>query len=282
MLSAVYAAVATTTTLAGCPVLPASSAFNEDVSKAPVDPRSETWMASMQASSRRVHPDFGTTYGIPITIVRKDQKKVPVRFDAFPNESDPGPYPIPANARIEAGSDRHVIVLQRGTCRLYELYAARRNGSGWVADSGAVFDLKSTKQRPLGWTSADAAGLPILPGLARPEQRVTHALRFTAPRTQKAFVAPARHHAGASTDPALPPMGLRIRLKASFSLRGYTGQALTILVGLKRYGAILADNGSPFFFSGARDPRWDDANLEQLKRVPATAFEAVKAGKLRR
>lgn len=279
MLAAVLAAA---TTLAGCPVFPADSPWNTDVSREPVDPRSDAYIASIGAG-RRAHPDFGTRYGIPITIAARTQRKVRVTFDAFGDESDPGPYPIPARAKVEGGSDRHVVVVQRGTCRLFELYDARRQGSGWKAGSGATWSLRSNRQRPLGWTSADAAGLPILPGLARPTTRaVTHALRFTAPRTQRAFVAPARHHAGASTDPDLPPMGLRIRLKASFDTSRFTGHGKAIIEGLKRYGAILADNGSPFFFSGARDPRWDDASIEQLKQVPATAFEAVRAGRLQR
>ncbi len=221
----------------------------------------------------------------PITIVAGSEQARAVRFTDYPQESDRAPYPIPAGARVEGGGDRHVIVVQRERCKLYELYGARRDGGRWEAASGAIFDLRRPRQRPAGWTSADAAGLPIMPGLARPQEasrgEVRHALRFTAPRTRRAYVAPARHAAGESDDASLPPMGLRLRLKASFSLRGYRGQALAILKGLRRYGMILADNGSPFYITGAADPGWHDADIEQLGRVPGSAFEAVKTGRLR-
>jgi hypothetical protein len=214
------------------------------------------------------------------------QRRVPIRFTAFGDESDPGPYPVPASARVELGSDRHVIVVQRRRCRLYELFGARRSGRGWAAASGAVFDLRSNRQRLAGYTSADAAGLAILPGLARADDaasgHIHHALRFTVKRTQRAYVAPARHFASADTDTSLPPMGLRLRLKASFDLRPYRGQARVILRALKTYGMIVADNGSSWFVSGAPDPRWNDAQLEQLKRVPGSAFEVVRSGPLRR
>ncbi len=275
--------------LGGCPVLPAGDAWNRDVSRDPVDPRSDAWVAAIGRRGR-LHPDFGSgrrgNYGIPITIAARRQPARPVRFTDYPGESDRGPYPIPARARIEGGGDRHVIVLQQGTCRLFELFGARRTGGRWLAASGAVFDLRSGRPRPAGWTSADAAGLPILPGLARPDEAsagvIGHALRFTAPRTQRAYVAPARHFASSSRDPGLPPMGMRVRLRASYGLAGYRGQSLAILRALQRYGMILADNGSPWYVSGAADRRWDDDDLEQLKRVPSSAFEVVRAGPLTR
>jgi hypothetical protein len=267
------------TTLAGCPVLPRDNAFNRDVSKAPVDPRSDAYVRSIGLGAR-LHPDFAShTYGIPFRVVPKTQEKVPVRFTEYGDESDPGPYPVPLSAPVEGGSDRHVLVLQRGTCRLYELFGAQRSGAGWSASNGAVFNLKTGRPRPKGWTSADAAGLPILPGLARPGA-ITHALRVTVPRTQKAYVSPARHFASSDADPDLPPMGLRLRLKASFDLKPFHGQALTILKALKRYGMIVADNGSPWYITGAPDPRWDDDNLHTLGQVPGSAFEAVQSGPL--
>jgi hypothetical protein len=267
------------TTLAGCPVLPRENAFNRDVSRAPVDPRSDAYVRSIGLAAR-LHPDFASrTYGIPFRTVPKTQKRVPIHFTEYGDESDPGPYPVPLSAPVEGGSDRHVLVLQRGTCRLFELFGAQRAGAGWSAANGAAFDLRTGKPRPKGWTSADAAGLPILPGLARPGA-ITHALRVTVPRTQKAYVSPARHFASSDADPALPPMGLRLRLKASFNLKPFHGQALTILKALKRYGMIVADNGSPWYITGAPDPRWNDDALHTLGQVPGSAFEAVQSGPL--
>jgi hypothetical protein len=274
------------TRLAGCPILPATNAFNRDISQAPVDARSAAYVRSIGLGAR-LHPDFASkTYGIPYKIVARSQKRVPIHFTDYGDESDKGPYPIPAGARVEGGSDAHVIVLQRGTCRLYELFGAQRTATGWSAASGARFDLKTGKPRPKGWTSADAAGLPIFPGLARAGEvvagarEITHALRVTVPRTQKAYVSPARHLASSDTDPDLPPMGLRLRLKASFDLKPFHGQALVILKALKRYGMIVADNGSPWYITGAPDPRWDDDNLHTLGQVPGSAFEAVQSGPL--
>jgi hypothetical protein len=269
--------------VAGCAVFPRSNAWNRDVSRAPVDPRSAAYIAAIGPGN--LHPDFAARrFGIPITIAREGQPRVPIRFTAFGAESDPGPYPVPPGARVEGGSDRHVIVVQRGRCRLYELFGARRSGAGWAAASGAVFDLRSNRPRPAGWTSADAAGLPILPGLARADEaaagHIRHALRFTVARTQRAYVAPARHFASTDTDPSLPPMGLRLRLKATFDVRPYRGQARAILRALKTYGMIVADNGSSWFVTGAPDPRWNDAQLETLKRVPGSAFEVVRSGPL--
>ncbi|WP_445147613.1 hypothetical protein [Baekduia sp. Peel2402] len=269
------------TTLGGCPVLPRDHAFNRDISQAPVDPRSDAYVRSIGLTAK-LHPDFASkTYGIPFKVVPKAQKKVPVRFTDYGDESDPGPYPLPLSAPIEGGSDRHVIVLQRGTCMLYELFGAQRSGNGWSASNGAKFNLKTGKSRPKGWTSADAAGLPILPGLARPGA-ITHALRVTVPRTQKAYVSPATHYASSDSSADLPPMGLRLRLKSSFDLKPFHGQALVILKALKRYGMIVADNGSPWYITGAPDARWNDDNLHTLGQVPGSAFEAVQSGPLTR
>jgi hypothetical protein len=263
----------------GCPVFPADNAWNRDVSRAPRDPRSDAYVRSIGLGDH-LHPDFGSgrygNYGIPVTVVSRTQKRVPIQYTAYGDESDKGPFPIPLGARVEGGGDRHVIVVQKGSCRLYELFNARRRGRGWAADAGAKFDLRSNRRRPAGWTSADAAGLPIFPGLARPGP-IRHALRFTVSRTRKAYVAPARHQAGSTTDPDVPPMGQRFRLKASYSVAGYHGQARVILQALKTYGMILADNGSDWFISGTPDRRWSDDQLDELKRVPGSAFEAVKA-----
>jgi hypothetical protein len=288
MLSALAVPVATAATaVAGCPVFPASDPWNQDVSKAPVDPRSDAYVRSIGLDGH-LHPDFASrTYGIPYKIVGRGQKRVPIHFTAYGDESDKGPYPIPPGAPVEGGSDRHVIVVQRGTCRLYELFDARRAGRGWDAAAGARFDLRTGRLRPKGWTSADAAGLPIFPGLARADEavgrrRITHALRVTVPRSQKAYISPARHFASSDADPALPPMGLRLRLKAGFDLRPFRGQALVILTALKRYGMIVADNGSPWYITGAPDRRWNDDDLHTLGQVPGSAFEAVQTGTLTR
>jgi hypothetical protein len=274
----------------GCPILPRSNSLNRDISRAPVDPRSAQYVASIGADIH-LHADFGTppSYGIPYAVVGPRQRKVPIHFSEYGEESDRGPYPVPAGAPVEGAGeagDRHVLVLQTGVCKLYELYNARRRGLGWEAGSGAVFDLRSNALRPEGWTSADAAGLPIFPLLARyPEVRagrIDHALRVTVERTQRAYIHPATHFASSSSDPSLPPMGLRLRLKASYPLAGYHGQALVILRALKRYGLIVADNGSSWYITGAPDPRWNDEDLNQLKRVPGSAFEAVQTGSIRR
>ncbi|MBJ7331604.1 MAG: hypothetical protein JHC95_17045 [Solirubrobacteraceae bacterium] len=276
-------------TLGGCPVLPSSNAINRDISRAPVDQRSKAYIASILGSGNRfLHADFGGDgeYGIPFSVVDPAQPLVPITFTAYGDESDPGPYPIPSDAPVENGGDRHVLVVQREKCKLYELYAAERNARGWNADSGAVYDLRSNKQRPAGWTSADAAGLPILPLLARYDEvaagEIRHALRFTVSRSQAGYVAPARHLASSDRSPKLPPMGLRLRLKRSYKISGYTGQSRVVLNALRRYGMIVADNGSDWFISGASDRRWDDEDLNQLKRVPGSAFEVVRHGRIRR
>jgi len=269
-----------------CPIFPANNALNQDISHAPVDPNSSNYIDAIGAAGH-LHADFGTNpgYGIPYTVVGPHQPKVPITFSEFGEESNPGPYPVPANAPVEGAGeegDRHVLVLQKGTCKLYELYAARRSGAGWEAGSGAVFDLRSNALRPEGWTSADAAGLPIFPLLVRyPEVqagRIDHALRLTVQSTQRGYIHPATHFASDSSDPNLPPMGLRLRLKASYSLAGYHGEALVVLRALKRYGLIVADNGSSWYITGAPDPRWNDEDLNQLKTVPGSAFQAVQSG----
>lgn len=270
----------------GCPILPADNPLNEEIANAPVSPQSAQYVESIGLTAH-LHPDFGRSksFGIPYKVVSAKQPGVPVQFTEAPEESDPGPYPIPANVHVEGAGeegDRHVLVVQRGTCKLYELYGAQRSGEGWEAGSGAVFDLRSDALRPEGWTSADAAGLPIFPLLARyPEVKagaIEHALRVTVPQSQRGYIHPATHFASHSSDPALPPMGLRLRLKADYSLAGFSGQALVILEALKRYGLIVADNGSPWYITGAPSGKWDEASLEEIKRVPGSAFEAVETG----
>jgi hypothetical protein len=273
-----------------CPIFPANNPLNQDISHAPLDPNSTGYITSIGVGGF-LHPDFGTNpgYGIPYTVVGPHQPKVPIKFTAYGEESDRGPYPIPPNAPVEGAGeagDRHVLVLQQGSCKLYELYDAQRAGAGWEAESGAVFNLRSNALRPDGWTSADAAGLPIMPLLVRYDEvragHIDHALRMTVERTQKGFIHPATHYASNSADPALPPMGLRLRLNAGFSLSAYHGQALVILRALKRYGLIVADNGSNWYITGAPDRRWNDADLDQLKRVPGSAFQAVRTGPILR
>ncbi len=236
-----------------------------------------------------LHPDFGSDlhYGIPYAVVPAGQPRVAVHFTAYGDQSDKGPYPIPAGAPVEGGADatgdRHVIVLQARRCRLYELFDAHPNADGsWNAASGAVFNLRSNRLRPDGWTSADAAGLPIFAGLIRYDEiqrgYINHAIRFTAPQTQAGFIHPATHYASDSTDPDLPPMGLRLRLRASFDISRFPRVARIILRAMKVYGLILADNGSPWYFQGATDPRWDDDALNSLKTVPGSAFQVVQSG----
>jgi hypothetical protein len=273
--------------LAGCPLFPADNAWNRDVSNDPLDPGSAAYIAAMNGGSRFLHPDFGSdpSYGIPWTTVASTQPRVPMSF-VYADESDPGPYPFPPDAPVEAGGDRHVLVLERDACRLYETWDSRFVGPGWRCGSGAVFDLRSNALRRDGWTSADAAGLPILPGLVRRDEtragEIRHALRFTVQRTQRAYVHPATHFAGEGRDARLPPMGLRVRLRASFDLGGFRGEARVILAALKKYGMFLADNGGDWFISGETNPAWDDDDLEQLKSVPASAFEVVRLGEIHR
>jgi hypothetical protein len=273
-----------------CPILPAGNALNRDISRAPVDPSSTRYIASI-GEGLHLHADFGSNpaYGIPFAVVGPHQPKVPIEFTEYGEESNPGPYPVPAGAPVEGAGeegDQHVLVLQAQTCILYELYHARRHGNDWQAGSGAKFNLRSNALRPEGWTSADAAGLPIFPLLVRYREvhagAIDHALRVTVTRTQRAYIHPATHFASSSTDPSLPPMGLRLRLKAGFSLAGYHGQALVVLRALKRFGLIVADNGSSWYITGAPDRRWNDEDLNQLKSVPGSAFEAVQSGRVHR
>ncbi|HEY0709288.1 MAG TPA: hypothetical protein VGG33_20930 [Polyangia bacterium] len=292
-LSAAFAstAFAQAPTIAGCPAFPADNEWNRSIANDPVDPASDAYMAGMNAGSNFLHPDFGGNgeYGIPWIAVSGNQSKVPVSFD-YEDDSDAGPYPIPPQAPIEGGpngdGDRHVLVVDRDACRLYETFDSWPQGGSWRAGSGAIFDLRSNALRPEYLTSADAAGLPILPGLVRHDEvqagRINHALRFTVRRTQRAFVHPARHFASTLTDPSLPPMGLRVRLKANFDVSGYSPAARVILTALKEYGMFMADNGADWFISGEANPAWNDDELSDLARVPATAFEVVKHGALTR
>jgi len=276
------------TSTGGCRVFPANNPWHENISKLPVSPLSSAYIASIGANID-LHPDFGSnlTYGIPYAVVPASQPKVAIHFTAYGDQSDPGPYPIPPGAPVEGGAgasgDRHVLVLQAGACKLYELYDAYPNADGsWNAGSGAVFNLRSNKLRPNGWTSADAAGLSIFAGLIRYDEiqrgYIDHAIRFTAPQTQAGFIHPATHFASSSANPDLPPMGLRLRLKASFDIRPFPRVARIILRAMKTYGLILADNGSSWYFQGATDPRWDDNALDTLKSIPGSAFEAVQTG----
>ena len=264
-----------------CPIFPADNAFNRRVDRLPVAPDSRRLIATIGAGAG-LHPDFGSVSGIPYAVVGRHTHRSRVSFDDAA-ESDRGPYPIPARPPIEAGSDRHLLLVDRDACRLYELFAARHTAAGWHAGSGAIWNLRSNRPRPRGWTSADAAGLPILPGLARYDEvrrgAIRHALRFTAPRTRRAFIAPARHQAGASDDRALPPMGLRLRLRASFDVSGAPRQARIVLVALKRYGMILADNGSPWYITGAPDRRFDDDALHAIGQVRGSDLEVVDTGR---
>jgi hypothetical protein len=289
-LAAAAATAAWATPLPGaraCTVFPADNPWNRRVDTLPVAAGSDATVASIGAT-KTMHADFGSglwdggPIGIPLTVVGKSQKKSTVRFE-YADESDRGPYPIPANVRIEGGpnadGDRHALILDRDACLLYELFALRRVDGRWAAGSGAIWNLRSNRLRPSGWTSADAAGLPILPGLARYDEvargRIDHALRFTVSRTRRAFVTPARHYASSLTDPTLPAMGERLRLKQDFDISGYPKQARIVLRALKEYGMIVADNGSDWYVSGAPDPRWSNDDLHSLGRVPGSAFEVV-------
>jgi hypothetical protein len=273
------------------PSLPNQAAWNQDVSKAPRDPRSAAYVSYIDAQGGdHLHPDFGSprSYGFPFAVVGPDQRNLPVHYTAYGEESDPGPFPVPPGAPVEGGNrsdgDRHVLSVDRSTCTLYELYRAfyvPRPRPHWNADSGVAWDLDSTALRPSGWTSADAAGLPIFPGLVRYDEvaagHLDHAIRVTFESTRDAWVRPATHCAGDTASPNAPPMGLRLRLKAGYGLGRLSGPARTIAKAMKRYGLIVADNGSNWFFSGSSDRRWDDENLNQLKGIPGSAFEVVKS-----
>jgi hypothetical protein len=273
---------------------PANSFWHADVSGLPVHPQSAAWITSIGATAG-LKADFGSglwdggPIGIPYTSVPGSQAKVPVSFD-YADESDPGPYPIPANAPIEGGpssdGDRHILLVDRDACRLWELYNAypQNGGASWTAGSGATWDLNANTMRPLGWTSGDAAGLPILPGLVRYDEvtagEIDHVIRFTAPRTANAYVWPASHKA-ASGGASDPPMGAWFRLKAGYDISRFSAQNQVILRALKKHGMIVADNGSPFFMSGAPDPGWNNSDLNLLKSIPGSAFEAVDVSALK-
>jgi hypothetical protein len=271
-------------TIEGCPVFPPDNPWNRDISNDPVDPDSVRYIAYINSGGDTyLHADFGSNleYGIPYNVVPGTQPKVPIDFVEYGNESDPGPYPIPKDAQVEFGSDAHLLVIDKDNCMLYELYHARYVGPGWEAGSGALFNLRTNDLRPETWTSTDEAGLPVFPGLVRYDEvmagAINHALRFTVWQTQRAYISPARHY-GSSNDQYAPPMGLRLRLKASYDISRNTGQAKVVLAALKKYGMMVADTGTSWFISGATDARWDDDDLDQLKRVPGSAFEVVKTG----
>ncbi len=297
----------TSPTISSCPVFPTDNLWNADISNYCVDPNSDQYIASINQEKQYLHADFGSdpTYGIPYVVVPSTQALVSVIFNQYPSDSDfgsSGPgctvtsasacYPFPPNAPVEGGSnstgDRHVLTLQadptHNNCTLYEVWEGIKdaNDNNWTAANGAIFNLYSDKLRPDGWTSADAAGLPILPGLVRYDEvaagEIKHALRFTVYQSQAGFIHPATHYASESTSPALPPMGLRLRLKASYDISSFTGQSLVILTALKKYGMMVADNGSSWYITGAPDPGWDDTDLDQLKTVPGSAFEVVTTG----
>ena len=265
--------------LSACPIFPTSNAWNARVDNLPVDPRSDAYIAAIGLTAG-LHPDFSDAggYGIPYNVVGAGTPDSAVRFD-YADESDRVGYPIPAKPKIEGGSDRHLLMVDTSACRLYELYDAVRTSTGWTAGSGATWDLRSNRLRPDGWTSADAAGLPIFPGLARADEvlkgAITHALRFTAPRTCAGHLAPARHDAGSGSCDTRPPMGLRVRLKASVDLSGFGPQARAVLIALQRYGMLLADNGSAWYITGAPDSRWDDDDLHALGRITGADLEVV-------
>jgi len=276
--------------LGGRPIFPSSDPWRTDISGSPRDALSDSLIASCGATTG-MHPDFGTVYGgapngIPYVVVHGTQPRVPVSF-YYGDESDPGPYPVPPYAPVEGGSsstgDRHVLVVDADNWKLYERYDAHpvSGGASWTGGSGAVFDMTAGTVRPAGWTSADAAGLPILPGLVRYDEvgidhAIEHALRFSCARTRKAYVAPARHSAGSQTGVNFPPMGMRVRLKASFDISGFSPTNQVILKALKKYGMFVADNGSDMYLSGAPDPRWSDDDLHNLTKVQGSDFEVIQ------
>jgi hypothetical protein len=275
-----------------CPLFPANNPWNQRVDKLPVSADSARLISSIGLDAP-VHADFGSgkwdggPIGIPFDVVSRRTARRRVSFE-YADESDRVRYPIPQHVHIEGGArstgDRHAILVDKSSCRLYELYDLRHTGHGWSAGSGAVWNLRSNHLRPAGWTSADAAGLPIFPGLARWDEdkrgRIDHALRFTAPETRRAYVYPARHFASSSPDPALPPMGLRVRLQASVNVASFPKQARVVLVALQRYGMILADNGSPWYISGAPNPHWSNDALHTLGRLTGADFEVVDTSSL--
>lgn len=281
-------------TLGGCPVFPYDNIWNTAIDKLPLDAHSAQYIQTI-GEDDTFHADFGSglwdggPIGIPYVIVPQTQPVVTINYVEYGGESDPGPFPVPRNAPIEGGSlsdgDRHVLVVQQGTCILYELYHARPQANGsWNAGSGAVYDLNSHALRHDGWTSADAAGLPILPGLVRYDEvqagEIMHAIRFTVPETRNEYVWNARHYASDLTGQEYPPMGQRFRLKADYDISGYAPEVQTIMRAMKKYGIILADNGAPWYIGGAPDERWDNDNLHQFDSLPGSAFEAVDVSSL--
>lgn len=275
-----------------CTIFPATNPWNERVDALPVAANSAQLIQSIGVGTG-LHPDFGSglydgsPIGIPYDVVAKQTKRFRVKF-GYADESDKGPYPIPKAVHIEGGrastGDRHALLIDKDACKLYELYALYPKGGGWTAGSGAIWNLRSNALRPAGWTSADAAGLPIFPGLARYDEvargAINHALRFTASRTRRQYVYPARHYASSSDDPTLPPMGLRVRLKASVDISGFPKQARIVLQALKTYGMILADNGSNWYISGAPNPGWSNDDLHSLGRITGSMFDVVDTSSL--
>lgn len=276
-----------------CSVFPADNYWHADISKLPVDKHSSEWLSHMSPGSH-LHPDFGPSfgaqpvpYGIPYTVVTHSHARVRVHF-TYAGESDDVGYPLGSDSKIEGGpgasGDRHVLVVDRGTCRLYELYDVHHANGRWTAGSGATWSLTSDRLRPAGWTSADAAGLPILAGLLRLDEvkagRVDHAIRFTTNITDRRYIWPARHEAGSVNDASYPPMGARFRLKASFPISSYRADTRVVLRAMKRYGLVLADNGSPWYFQGTSEKGWPNAMLDELKSIPASAFQAVDTSSL--
>ena len=277
-----------------CSVFPVNNYWHADISKLPVNRHSSQWLSHMSPGSE-LHPDFGPSYGaqpvpygIPYTVVGHSHARVHVHF-TYADESDNVGYPLGSDSKVEGGAnadgDRHVLIVDRGTCRLYELYDVHHANGRWTAGSGATWSLTSNKLRPAGWTSADAAGLPILPGLLRLDEvkagHVDHAIRFTTNVTDRSYLWPARHQAGSVNDSSYPPMGARFRLKAGFPISSYRADTRVVLKAMKHYGLVLADNGSPWYFQGTSEPGWPSAMLDQLKTIPASAFQAVDTSSLK-
>ena len=275
-----------------CMIFPATNAWNQRVDALPVAANSAQLIQSIGLGTE-LHPDFGSRLydgqpiGIPYDVVSKKTKRFRATF-TYGDESDKGPYPIPKSVHIEGGrastGDRHALLIDKDACKLYELYALYPKGGGWAAGSGAIWNLRSNALRPAGWTSADAAGLPIFPGLARYDEVargvIDHALRFTAARTRRQYVYPARHYASSSDDPALPPMGLRVRLKASVDISSFPKQSRIVLQALKTYGMLLADNGSNWYINGAPNPKWSNDDLHSLGRITGSMFDVVDTSSL--
>jgi hypothetical protein len=276
-----------------CPTFPADNWWHADIRALPIDPRSRQWLSHM-STGVDLHPDFGPSfgdgpdYGIPITVVKHSHHRVRVHFQ-YASESDQVRYPLGRDTRIEGGrhssGDRHAIVVDKGACRLYETFATHKHGGKWYAGSGAVWSLSSDRLRPNGWTSADAAGLPILPGLLRwnevKTRHIDHAIRFTTDITSTHHLWPARHDAGSRRSRDYPPMGARFRLRASYHPRGFGPKAMAVVKAMKKYGLVLADNGSPWFFQGEQNAKWPNSLIEQLKRIPARRFVAVDTSSLK-